>query len=116
MSTTTDRTARTEAEMQAMARDHLWMHFSRQSVMTEGPGVPIIVKGEGHHIWDSQGKKYIDGLAGLFVVNAGHGRRRLAEASAKQAEQLAFFPIWSRISSTLWRWAISSGSAPNSTI
>ncbi len=95
MSTTTDRHARTEAELQGMARDHLWMHFARQSVMTEGPGVPIIVKGEGHHIWDSQGKKYIDGLAGLFVVNAGHGRRRLAEASAKQAEQLAFFPIWS---------------------
>ncbi|MGZ8804936.1 MAG: aspartate aminotransferase family protein, partial [Microbacterium sp.] len=54
-----------------------------------------IVKGEGHRIWDSTGKEYIDGLAGLFVVNAGHGRRRLAEAGARQAEQLAFFPIWS---------------------
>ena len=91
----TSRIARTESELQAMARDHLWMHFSRQSVMTEGPGVPIIVKGEGHRIWDSTGKEYIDGLAGLFVVNAGHGRRRLAEAGARQAEQLAFFPIWS---------------------
>jgi adenosylmethionine-8-amino-7-oxononanoate aminotransferase len=91
----TSRTARTEEELQAMARDHLWMHFSRQSVMTEGPGVPIIVKGDGHLIWDSTGKQYIDGLSGLFVVNAGHGRRRLAEAGARQAEQLAFFPIWS---------------------
>jgi len=91
----TSRIARTEAELQAMARDHLWMHFSRQSVMTEGPGVPIIVKGDGHLIWDSTGKQYIDGLSGLFVVNAGHGRRRLAEAGARQAEQLAFFPIWS---------------------
>jgi adenosylmethionine-8-amino-7-oxononanoate aminotransferase len=88
-------TRRSEAEMQEMARDHLWMHFARQSVMTEGSGVPIIVKGEGHHIWDSQGKRYIDGLSGLFVVNAGHGRKRLAEAAARQAEQLAFFPIWS---------------------
>ncbi|MFT4214639.1 MAG: aspartate aminotransferase family protein [Microbacterium sp.] len=86
---------RTEAELQQMARDHLWMHFARQSVMTEGPGVPIIVKGEGHHIWDSTGKKYIDGLSGLFVVNAGHGRTRLAQAAATQAEELAFFPIWS---------------------
>ena len=91
----TSRAARTEAELQAMARDHLWMHFSRQSVMTDGPGVPIIVKGDGHLIWDSTGKQYIDGLSGLFVVNAGHGRRRLAEAGARQAEQLAFFPIWS---------------------
>jgi adenosylmethionine-8-amino-7-oxononanoate aminotransferase len=95
MTISTETTARTDAELQAMARDHLWMHFSRQSVMTEGPGVPIIVKGEGHRIWDSTGKEYIDGLAGLFVVNAGHGRRRLAEAGARQAEQLAFFPIWS---------------------
>ncbi|GAA1981711.1 aspartate aminotransferase family protein [Microbacterium pumilum] len=101
MSTTTDRHARTdrparsEAELQQMAKDHLWLHFARQSVMTEGPGVPIIVRGEGHHIWDSAGKQYIDGLSGLFVVNAGHGRKRLADAAARQAEQLAFFPIWS---------------------
>ncbi|KTR82939.1 hypothetical protein NS220_18990, partial [Microbacterium testaceum] len=84
-----------DAALQAKARDHLWMHFSRQSVMTDGPGVPIIVKGEGHHIFDSTGKRYIDGLAGLFVVNAGHGRRRIAQAAAKQAEELAFFPLWS---------------------
>ena len=84
-----------EATLQAKARDHLWMHFARQSVMEEGHGVPIITRGEGHHIWDSHGKRYIDGLSGLFVVNAGHGRKRLAETAAKQAEQLAFFPIWS---------------------
>ncbi|MES2093963.1 MAG: aspartate aminotransferase family protein [Actinomycetota bacterium] len=84
-----------ETELQQKAKDHLWMHFSRQSVMEDGPGVPIIVKGEGHHIWDSTGRKYFDGLSGLFVVNAGHGRRRLAEVAAKQAEELAFFPLWS---------------------
>jgi len=92
----TDRAARTDAQaLQQKARDHLWMHFARQSVMTEGGGIPIIVRGEGHHIWDAGGKRYIDGLSGLFVVNAGHGRRRLAEAAARQAEELAFFPIWS---------------------
>ncbi|MEY2849643.1 MAG: hypothetical protein RI885_2310 [Actinomycetota bacterium] len=84
-----------EADLQKKAKDHLWMHFSRQSVMEDGAGVPIIVKGDGHHIWDSQGRKYFDGLSGLFVVNAGHGRRRLAEVAAKQAEELAFFPLWS---------------------
>ncbi len=81
--------------LQAMARDHLWMAFARQSVMESGSGVPIIVRGEGHHIWDSNGKKYFDALSGLFVVNAGHGRKRLAEAAARQAEELAYFPIWS---------------------
>ncbi|HEX4442163.1 MAG TPA: aspartate aminotransferase family protein [Galbitalea sp.] len=83
-----------DKDLQQKAKDHLWMHFSRQSVMEES-GVPIIVRGEGHHIWDSKGKRYFDGLSGLFVVNAGHGRKRLAEVAARQAEELAFFPIWS---------------------
>lgn len=83
-----------EESLQQKAKDHLWMHFTRQSSMESG-GVPIITKGDGHHIWDSRGRKYIDGLSGLFVVNAGHGRKRLAQAAAKQAEELAFFPIWS---------------------
>ena len=90
----THRTTPSEAELQEMAKDHLWMHFTRQSTM-EKNGVPIIVKGDGHRIWDSKGKEYFDGLAGLFVVNAGHGRRRLAEAAAKQASELSFFPLWS---------------------
>lgn len=81
------------AALQAMAKDHLWMHFSRQSTMEAG--VPIIVRGEGHHIYDSEGRKYFDGLSGLFVVNAGHGRERLARAAAEQAKELAYFPIWS---------------------
>ena len=83
-----------EAELQRKAQDHLWMHFARQSVIEEH-GAPIIVRGEGHHIWDARGAKYIDGLSGLFVVNAGHGRTRLAEVAARQASELAFFPIWS---------------------
>ncbi|WP_397420157.1 aspartate aminotransferase family protein [Protaetiibacter sp. SSC-01] len=86
--------AQTEAELQQKAKDHLWMHFARQSVLEEH-GAPIIVKGDGHHIWDSQGRRYFDGLSGLFVVNAGHGRKRLAQTAAKQAEELAFFPLWS---------------------
>ena len=84
-----------DSSLQQKAKDHLWMHFNRQSVMEDGGGVPIIVKGSGHHIFDTRGKKYFDGLSGLFVVNAGHGRKRLAEAAAKQAEELAFFPLWS---------------------
>ena len=92
--TTGTSTSFDNAALQQKAKDHLWMHFSRQSVLEEH-GVPIIVKGEGHHIWDAKGKRYIDGLSGLFVVNAGHGRKRLAETAARQAEELAFFPIWS---------------------
>ena len=77
------------------ARKHLWKHFTRESAYGEGHEVPIIVRGEGAYVWDDRGRRYLDGLAGLFVVQAGHGRRVLAEAAAKQAADLAFFPLWS---------------------
>ena len=76
------------------ARDHLWLHFTRHSSYDAG-AVPVMVKGEGAYVWDDQGRRYLDGLSGLFVVQAGHGRRELAQAAAKQAETLAFFPLWS---------------------
>jgi adenosylmethionine-8-amino-7-oxononanoate aminotransferase len=82
------------ADLATKARDHLWMHFTRLSSYAESP-VPTIVRGDGAYIWDVNGKRYLDGLSGLFVVNAGHGRRELAEAAAKQAGELAFFPLWS---------------------
>ncbi|KNB51168.1 aspartate aminotransferase family protein [Streptomyces caatingaensis] len=76
------------------AYDHLWMHFTRMSSYENAP-VPTIVRGEGTYIYDDTGKRYLDGLAGLFVVQAGHGRAELAEAAHKQAQELAFFPVWS---------------------
>jgi adenosylmethionine-8-amino-7-oxononanoate aminotransferase len=77
------------------AREHLWMHFTRHSTYEEGGHVPVITRGDGAYIWDDQGNKYLDGLAGLFVVQVGHGRTELAEVMAKQANELAFFPLWS---------------------
>ncbi|MER5972084.1 aspartate aminotransferase family protein [Streptomyces sp. NPDC002055] len=82
------------ADLSKTAYDHLWMHFTRMSSYENAP-VPTIVRGEGTYIYDDKGKKYLDGLAGLFVVQAGHGRQELAEVAAKQAAELAFFPVWS---------------------
>lgn len=82
------------ARLDQAARDHLWMHFTRLSAYAEAP-VPVIVRGDGPYIYDSNGKRYLDGLAGLFVVQTGHGRHELAEAAAKQASELAYFPLWS---------------------
>jgi adenosylmethionine-8-amino-7-oxononanoate aminotransferase len=82
------------ARLQASARDHLWMHFTRMSSY-QTSDVPVIVRGDGAYIYDAKGKRYLDGLAGLFVNQLGHGRTELAEAAAKQASELAFFPLWS---------------------
>ena len=81
-------------QLQRDARDHLWMHFTRHSTY-DTQDVPIIVRGEGAYIYDAQGKRYLDALAGLFVSQLGHGRTELAEAAAKQAKELAFMPLWS---------------------
>ncbi|ABL82727.1 MULTISPECIES: aspartate aminotransferase family protein [unclassified Nocardioides] len=80
--------------LQRAAKDHLWMHFTRHSSYAEAD-VPIIVRGEGAYIYDAKGKRYLDGLGGLFVSQLGHGRTELAEAAAAQARELAFHPLWS---------------------
>jgi adenosylmethionine-8-amino-7-oxononanoate aminotransferase len=84
----------TYAGLQKSAREHLWMHFTRMSSYNQAD-VPIIVRGEGAYVYDAKGRRYLDALAGLFVSQVGHGRKELADAAAKQAGELAFFPLWS---------------------
>jgi adenosylmethionine-8-amino-7-oxononanoate aminotransferase len=74
-----------------MSTDHLWLHFTRMS----DNDVPVIVRGEGPYVYDQNGKRYLDGLSGLFVSAVGHGRTEIAEAMARQAAELAYFPLWS---------------------
>ncbi|MFZ9628946.1 MAG: aspartate aminotransferase family protein [Ilumatobacteraceae bacterium] len=70
------------------------MHFTRLGSFADAE-VPIITRGEGCYVYDRHGNRYLDGLSGLFTVQAGHGRTELAEAAARQSEQLAYFPVWS---------------------
>lgn len=78
--------------LQQTARAHLWGHFSRLEPGADG--VHVIERGEGCYVWDSDGRRYLDGLAGLFTVNAGHGRAEMAEAAGRQAAELGYFPLW----------------------
>jgi adenosylmethionine-8-amino-7-oxononanoate aminotransferase len=70
---------------------NLWLHFARHGADITPP---IITRGEGVTIFDDRGKSYLDALSGLFVVQVGHGRAELAEAAARQAGTLGFFPLW----------------------
>ncbi len=83
----------TAPDLQALASAHLWGHFSKLTPEDAG-GTVVIESGDGCHVWDTNGKRYLDGLAGLFTVQAGHGRTELARAAAAQAEKLAYFPVW----------------------
>ncbi|EFV12876.1 aspartate aminotransferase family protein [Segniliparus rugosus] len=75
----------------AAAKKHVWGHFARHG---EGIAPPVVVRGEGARIWDDAGRSYLDGLAGLFAVQVGHGRAELAEAAAAQTKELGYFPVW----------------------
>jgi adenosylmethionine-8-amino-7-oxononanoate aminotransferase len=82
------------ANLQALAKRHLWMHFTRHGAYDRGE-VPIITRGEGPYVWDEHGNRYLDGLSALFCVNAGHGRSELGEAAARQVDELDFYTVWS---------------------
>jgi adenosylmethionine-8-amino-7-oxononanoate aminotransferase len=83
------------SDLQAVARRHLWMHFTRMGGYGPDAEIPIIVRGEGCYVYDEHGRRYLDGLSALFCVNAGHGRPELADAAAAQIRELDFFTTWS---------------------
>jgi adenosylmethionine-8-amino-7-oxononanoate aminotransferase len=51
---------------------------------------PKIVRGEGVNVYDDSGKRYLDAIAGIAVVNVGHGRAQVAEALAAQAQTISY--------------------------
>ncbi|MGZ5309388.1 MAG: aspartate aminotransferase family protein [Solirubrobacterales bacterium] len=85
----------TGADLQALAKRHLWMHFTRMGSFTEDHEVPIITRGEGCYVYDEHGKRYLDGLGGLFCMGSGHGRTELGAAAAAQVGELDFYTNWS---------------------
>src|SRR3954447_16300389 len=83
------------AELQKAARDHLWLHFTRMGGYANGE-VPIIVSGEGCYLEDSNGKRYLDALAGLFAVQIGYSYGdEIGQAAHEQMRELPFYTNWS---------------------
>jgi adenosylmethionine-8-amino-7-oxononanoate aminotransferase len=80
------------SELRAAARDHLWLHFTRM----HGYDPPVIVRGEGCYLWDDEGKRYLDALAGLFCVNIGYSYgEEIGQAALAQMRELPFYTNWS---------------------
>ncbi len=94
-STTTPTDHVSGTDLQELAKKHLWMHFTRMGSFDADHEVPIITRGEGCYVWDEHGNRKLDGLSGLFCVNAGHGREELGEAAAAQVRELDFYVNWS---------------------
>ena len=86
--------AATKPMLEQAAKENLFLHFTQHKPLLEGE-FPIITRAEGHHFWDIDGKRYLDGISSLFAVNAGHGRPEMAQAAFDQMRKLDYFPIWS---------------------
>jgi adenosylmethionine-8-amino-7-oxononanoate aminotransferase len=83
------------ATLQELAKRHLMMHFTSHGRYSSEE-VPVISRGEGCWLWDTNGKRYFDGMSGLFCTQIGHSfGAELGEAAATQMAQLPFFINWS---------------------
>jgi adenosylmethionine-8-amino-7-oxononanoate aminotransferase len=82
-------------DLQRAAHDHLWLHFTRMAAYAGGD-VPIIVRGDGCYLEDSNGKRYLDALAGLFAVQIGYSHgEEIGQAALAQMKELPFYTNWS---------------------
>jgi adenosylmethionine-8-amino-7-oxononanoate aminotransferase len=80
--------------LQRLAREHLMLHFSDMSAYAERD-IPIIDRGEGCHVYDQAGRRYIDGLSGLYCVNLGHSYGdEIGTAALEQMRRLPFTSNW----------------------
>lgn len=71
-------------------RHHLHPFTDYKALSAEG-GSRLIVRGKGAWLWDSDGQKILDGMAGLWCTNVGYGREELANAAYQQMMDLSFY-------------------------
>lgn len=68
----------------------LWHPFSDMGAV-ETTGEFVVARGEGVHVFDADGRRYLDATAGLWFTNVGHGRAELADAAAEQMRTIAAY-------------------------
>ena len=78
------------AELQAIDAAHHMHPFTHNSDLAK-KGARVITAADGVTLTDSNGKKYLDAMAGLWCVNIGYGRDEIAEVAARQMKQLPYY-------------------------
>jgi putrescine aminotransferase len=83
------------ASFDTAALQHLdaahFLHPFTDNASLQDKGARVIVRGDGVYIWDSNNKQILDGMSGLWCVNAGYGRTSITQAVAKQMDTLPFY-------------------------
>ena len=77
-------------QLQRLDREHHFHPFTDQGDLNKR-GTRIISKADGVYLWDNEGNKILDGMAGLWCVAVGYGRRELADAAHQQMMELPYY-------------------------
>jgi adenosylmethionine-8-amino-7-oxononanoate aminotransferase len=83
-------------QLQHQAREHLLLHFARNGAFgPEGDELLVLERGEGAYVFDTRGRRYLDGLSSLFCAQIGYSYgSEMAQAATVQLERLAFNTNW----------------------
>ena len=89
-----ETTFREQVAPRQISMDEYWMPFTPNRDFKHDP--KMVVRAEGMYLWSDRGAKILDGSSGLFCVNAGHGRREIADAVGAQLRELDFIAPFTR--------------------
>ncbi|KVW89256.1 aspartate aminotransferase family protein [Burkholderia cepacia] len=84
---------RTTQDYQRSDAAHHLHAFVDQKALNE-EGARVMVRGEGVHLWDNDGNRYLDGMSGLWCTNVGYGRPELIDAAAWQMKELSYYNMF----------------------
>ncbi|MCY4625162.1 MAG: aspartate aminotransferase family protein [Chloroflexi bacterium] len=79
-------------DIKTMAAAHFWPHSRQAGDMSDETGVKLVVRGEGSYVQDAAGKQWFDLISGMWLKNAGHGRREIADAVYEQMLEISYTP------------------------
>ena len=90
MTTTTPTDAAALQDYVARGLAHLWIPTQQYNDLTTNDGLLVIESADGIYLHDAKGRRFIDAMSGLWVVNAGHGRAELGDVARAQMGRLAY--------------------------
>lgn len=82
---------RSGAALKAADLAHHLHPFTDHGALADEGGPRVITHGEGVYLWDTEGRRILDGMGGLWCVNIGYGRKEPGEVAHRQMDKLAFY-------------------------
>ena len=79
-------------ELKQLGETHFWPHSRPMGDMSEETGIKLVTEAEGVWVYDGQGNRWVDTLAGMWLKNIGHGRKEIADAVFEQMQEVSYSP------------------------